>query len=224
MPFSSGTITATRYRASDPCPPDAAKKFTPEMNRQGWRPIQADKGEMQSFGWVDPRNPLSTRLDWDRQTLGAYLFLMVRIDRKSLPAALLKAHVREALRALAKEKKGRQIPRAERRALEEKVAADLLRQVSPSVAFYEAVWNTATGDVYFAAASRFANDVFNDLFVSTFSLDLLAACPMAVAGETAESLGMEAGGLAHLKPAFWGAAHHGIPGRKATGGKSRKEA
>ncbi len=203
MPFTSGTLSATAYRTGTPCPSDARERFKRSLHRHAFKPIDAEKGETQSIGWADPRNILSPSLSWDHLTVGPYLFLGLRVDRKTIPSMLLKARVREALRELAKEKKVQRISRTEKKAVEERIAGELLRQASPSVAVCEAVWNTASGEVFFAASSRGVNEAFVELFAQTFDIELLPNHPLARATEIASAVGHPEG-LSELRPSFWG--------------------
>jgi len=203
MPFTSGTITAAAYRTERPCPPDARERFGRTLARHAFKPINPDKGEILSIGWVDPHNILSGSVKWDQISSGPYVFLGLRTDKKSVPGSLLRAHVREALRQVAREKKTHRLSRTERDAIRERITADLIRQTSPSTSIHEAVWNTATGEVLFSTSARAANDAFMELFQTTFDLLLLGNHPIARAQETAASLGRPEG-LRRLPPSFWG--------------------
>lgn len=203
MPFTSGTISASCYRTEQPCPSDARERFNRTLQRWAFKPINAEKGESQSAGWVDPRNILATPLNWDHLTVGPYVFLGLRIDKKSVPSALLKAKVRQALRDIAKEKKIQRISRTEKKAIEERISGELLKQASPSVAIYEAVWNTATGEVFFGATSKGLNEGFMEIFGHTFEMELIPNHPLARATELATSVGHPEG-VGALRPSFWG--------------------
>lgn len=211
MPVFSGTLTASWYRVGRPCPPDARERFDRPLARHAFKPINADKGEKQSAGWVDPRDILATSIHWDQLSVGPYLFLGLRVDRKSISPVLLKAHLRRELRKLAKEKKGVRLGKTEKKLLAEKIQADLLRQASPSVVVHEAVWNTATGDVFFATASQKTNEEFSELFAATFDTELFPHFPLARIKELADEAGLTEG-LVELQPAYWGsgprAIHH----------------
>jgi DNA recombination-dependent growth factor C len=207
MGIFSGAVSATWYRTDGTCPSDARERFQRALKRYGFRPINAEKGESQSVGWVDPRDILSTDLNWDRLSVGPYVFLGMRVDRKAVPGVLFKAHMRKALKELAKEKKTSRISRTEKRAVEERVAAALLRESSPSVSVQEAVWNTATGEVWFGATAKSANEGFQEMFALTFEMELLPANPLIRAVELARIAGHPEG-LASLRPSFWGTGPH----------------
>lgn len=203
MPFTSGTISASCYRTDQACPSDARERFNRSLRRYAFHPINPEKGESQSAGWVDPRNILTTPLNWDHLTVGPYVFLGLRVDKKSVPSALLKAGVRQALRELAKEKKTQRISRTEKKAIEERIGGELLREASPSVAIYEAVWNTATGEVFFGATSKSLNEAFMEIFALTFELELIPNHPLARANDLAAA-GGHPEGVSALRPSFWG--------------------
>ena len=203
MPFTSGTISATWYRVDRDFPKDAREQFDITLKRYAFTPIDSSKGEVESMGWVDSRDILNPKLLWDLVTLGKYAFLGLRFDRKTVSATLLKAHIREELRRVAREKKARQISRTERKIIMEQVKATLLRKASPSVAVYEASWNTETGDVLFGSSSKSANERFCEQFAMTFDIELFPHHPLARVDDIAEEegLGMQ---LDKVQPSFWG--------------------
>lgn len=205
MPFFHGSISASWYRAGRPAPPDARERYARNIARYSFKPINADKGEKDAFGWVDPRNILADSLNWDQLAIGPYLFLGFRVDRKSVPPALLKAHIRETIRQTMREKKKASLSRSEKKIIQDKVTADLLRISSPSVAIHEAVWNTATSDVFFGSSSRSLNESFMELFLSTFDIELFPYHPLARVQDTAAGLGT-GGSVDALRPSFWGLA------------------
>lgn len=203
MPILNGTISACCYRTDTTCPPDARERYNRALQRHAFRPIDAEKGETQSAGWVDPRNILASPLTWDRLSVGPYVFLGLRVDKKSVPGPLLKARLRQALREVAKEKKTTRISRTEKKAIEEQVTADLLRQASPSVAIYEASWNTATGELLIAATSKGVNEGFMEVFAHTFEMELEPAHPLARSTELAARAGHPEG-LGDIRESHWG--------------------
>ena len=66
-----------------------------------------------SIGWVNVFNPIDTNLTIEKVMQGKYIILGIRKDRKSLPAALLKAQLNEALRAQLRERRGKKLSREE---------------------------------------------------------------------------------------------------------------
>ncbi len=103
---------------------------------------------------------------------GKYIILGRRKDRKSLPAALLKAKLNEALRAQLRERRGKELSREEVASLKETVKEQMLAAVSPTTNLYEAVWNFETQDVYFSAQAGKIAVEFAELFEETFGLSL----------------------------------------------------
>ena len=125
-----------------------------------------------SIGWVNVFNPIDTNLTIEKVMQGKYIILGIRKDRKSLPAALLKAQLNEALRAQLRERRGKKLSREEVASLKETVKEQMLAAVRPTTNLYEAVWNFETQDVYFSAQAGKIAVEFAELFEETFGLSL----------------------------------------------------
>lgn len=180
MPFRSGSMSVRRYAVQDEVPAAFARTATMALRRYVWRPIDADRGERESFGWVNPRRPLEAELLWEDCLDGNLAFLAVRRDRKSFNKTLFRAR-REELFAKTKREKGMErLTRQHRIALEEQLTVQMLREVTPAVAFTELVWDLNTGDVLMGATGKSLCERIADLFHSTFDLRLGARFPALV--------------------------------------------
>lgn len=177
MPFRSGALTARRYRVTDELPATFARTATMAMRRHAWRPVNDERGERESFGWVNPRKLLQPDIIWEEVVDGNLAFLAVRRDRKAFNKTLYKARREVVFEEAMAERKLQRLTRQQRLALEEQLAIDMLREVSPAIAFTEVVWDLNTGDFYMGATSRTLCERISDLFTSTFDLRLAPQFP-----------------------------------------------
>ncbi|MFH1033702.1 MAG: recombination-associated protein RdgC [Pseudomonadota bacterium] len=180
MGISRGGVTLTRYETI----------FTKTSNFWDFvdRRIRAnlflpiDEGtEEQGVGWCSIHDYLDTTFAYASYALDPYVVLGLRVDRRRVPASLIKRqHRQEVAKALAL-CEGRGLSRADREDLKEKVRLDLLRRTVPQTEVLEVVWNTANGELWVATASRGKLDIFEDLFRRTFDIPPIPRIPWLLA-------------------------------------------
>lgn len=136
--------------------------------------IQGQYREL-GYGWVLPDNP---ELE-DREPDSAWdisdclyeegILLRLRIERRSVPAALLQELVRQRLAAAKKWQNDSEEPeRVMRKQILDEVKEDLLRQSLPAIQFVEAFWKDQDDCIYLFSQSKMAREAFEDLFHKSF--------------------------------------------------------
>jgi DNA recombination-dependent growth factor C len=203
MGLINGSITYKLYRIDDKLPKDLKDTMVTNLAKFAFREINPKTNPEMSIGWVNVFNPIDTHLTIEKVMQGKYIILGIRKDRKSLPAALLKAQLNEALRAQIRERRGKKLSREEVASLKETVKEQMLAAVSPTTNLYEAVWNFETQDVYFSAQAGKIAAEFAELFEETFGLALSEVTLPARAEAYVESKGLGIT-LEEISPAHFG--------------------
>ncbi|MCX7019875.1 MAG: recombination-associated protein RdgC [bacterium] len=203
MGLINGSVTYTKFRVEEKLPKDFTDSLNTQLARHAFRDIDPKKNPEYSIGWVNAFNPLDTHLKIEKTLFGKYLVLGMRIDRKRLPPALLKARLTNAMRALAREKRVRKLSREDITGLKETLRAEMLASAGALTALFDAAWNYEAGEVYFSSASRKASEDFAELFGQTFELTLTAQNLVARAERIIDDIGSDAE-LATMQPAHFG--------------------
>lgn len=177
MPFRSGTLSVRRYVVQSELPATFARTATMAVRRYEFHPINADRGERESFGWVNPRAPLGAQFAWEDLVDGNLAFLAVRRDRKSFNKVIFKARLAELSEQTRRAKGIERLTRQHRLALEEQLTVQMLKEVTPATAFTELVWDLNTGDVFIGATSKSLCERITELFASTFDLRVAPQFP-----------------------------------------------
>ena len=115
---------------------------------------------------------------------GDFLTFSLRLDTRRIPPAVLRKHVRLALRdeeERIKELGKKFIGRERKKELQEQVKLRLMGRFLPIPAEFQGVWNTQTGRVYFASTQTKMIETFLDLFTRTFELRLEQLLPYSLA-------------------------------------------
>lgn len=138
-------------------------------------------------GWVAPEGLLASR-EWQRAkddaggeaddadwsmamaAVNDGILLRMRIDRRKVPAALVKAIYKQKLKREEAGKSGRskRLPRAERDALKQHVRETLTSRALPSCTFVDAFWRESAGELWVFTTSENALKAFEELFARTF--------------------------------------------------------
>ncbi len=190
MPFTTGSLTCVIYRVVEELPDDFHQKAKLAVQRYAFRPINAERGEDRSGGWVNPLNVLESKVDLTAQLFSDYLYLGLRVDKKSPNTALLKARVAATMVERLKDGKRKRLSNEERKAIQAEQRNLLLRDTSPNTTVHEMLWNVEGGWLFFSAHSPAANNEFLDIFADTFGLELLAMLPYTYGETFSESEGL----------------------------------
>lgn len=190
MGLINGSVTYRRFRVTDTVTKDFREQLTGGMKRYAFRDINPKTNPEMSIGWVNSMDPIDTELTVEKVIFGRHVILGIRRDRKSIPAALLKARVSEAVRATLRERRAKKLSREETVALRETVREAMLAAVSPTTTLFEAVWNYETGDVFLSTQAQKAATEFAELFEATTGLGLSETTLVSRAEAFIESTGM----------------------------------
>jgi len=106
MSLKTGTLTFTRLRVAAPLPVDFSTAFDDRVKAFAFRDFFPEN-EDKSQGWTALQDILDNDFKYGSHNLGDYRVFSLRIDRKKVPAALLRLRVLEAERRLREERGGK---------------------------------------------------------------------------------------------------------------------
>jgi recombination associated protein RdgC len=191
MSFLQGSISVRRYQVGDEIPATLAQTATLAIRRYAWRPIDDQRGEKESFGWMNPRNVLQDGFTYDDLVDGPYMVLGVRRDRKNYSKVLFKARRDLMFVDVKKERNLDKLSRQQRMALEEQLNIEMLKETSPQSTFSEMVWDTNSNLVFMGATSNTLCERIQELFEATFDLKVRPIFPSIVGAEYIASNDLE---------------------------------
>jgi DNA recombination-dependent growth factor C len=190
MPFASGTVGCVVYRVTESLPEDFHERAQRGLSRYRFRPIDDAKGEDRSSGWANPLSLLAPELRVEQMLLGDYLYLGVRIDRKSPNRAVLNARVQDLMAARLRDASRKRLSADERNAIKSEARRKLLAETSASTMAHEVLWNIDAGWLFFSSQSPTANNELLDLFASSFELDIVPMLPYTYSETWADEKGL----------------------------------
>lgn len=190
MPLTAGSVSGRAFRVIDQLPPNFKEMFERNLARHAFRPIDPEKGQLSSLGWVNIRQMLDARLTLDKVLFGSSLLLALRLDKLAINQKLFRATFAQELARLMREKNRGQLSREERAVLEDKVRMDLIKRTQPSTAVYDVAWLLEHGLVFFGATGEKLGMQFQDLFAETFQVSLESMYPALRAKTWADKQGL----------------------------------
>jgi len=173
MGILKGALSARRYRVVGEPPSGARALWADTLTSHGYRePASAVRRE-ETVGWVHAENLLNSDFtDMDRWLVEPYAHFALRMDKKVVPPALLKAHVTVAAERWCEEEGHSPCPRSVRTELRDQLEDDLLRRTLARPRTSEVVWNLSENWLLFQSFSERVNTIFARLFFQTFGLEV----------------------------------------------------
>jgi recombination associated protein RdgC len=176
------TWTFSRFRVLENLPEQLNALVDGGLKRNAFSDF-TDKFSEISLGWTDIENILDTDFTYARYKCGNYLIFSLRMDRRSLSAALLKLKVMEKEKEYLAESSKKRLYRQEREDIKERVRLELLERALPVPSFHEVCWSLSRNTVIFGSHSGKVMEAFQRLFKESFQLTLLPYLPWAPENE-----------------------------------------
>jgi len=176
MSLKTGLISCTRFTPAAPLPGNFAVVFHDCLQSAAFRDFFPENEE-KFRGWTGLQEILDTEFASAHHSLGDYRVFSLRVDRKTVPGALLRLRLLEAERRLLAERGAKKLFKEEREALREGIRRELLKQAPPVPALFDVCWSLSRGTVYFLSLSEKILQDFQDLFHTSFALGIALRVP-----------------------------------------------
>lgn len=180
MGLFSSAVSITRYRVEGKIENPVTDAVAKGLKRNTIANIDEDASE-KSVGWTSFDNPFSPNFEGSSFSFGNLFVFALRIDRKSIPAKLLKKFITLETSKLLDKTRRRFLSKDEKKALKEKITADLALRVPSTPNVYDVIWNYEKADVCFFSNLRSSNEELESLFKKTFNLTLIRIFPYTAA-------------------------------------------
>ncbi|MEA2015043.1 MAG: recombination-associated protein RdgC [Thermodesulfobacteriota bacterium] len=176
MGLSKGTLTFTRYRVAGRLPDQFPDFIDRQIKLFAFREMSS-AGEEESLGWTSLDNILDNDFEYANYSIANYIVSSLRIDRRTVPPALLKLRVLKAEKEFLEEKGLKKLYKGQREDIRETVKSGLLNRAHPVPSFYEICWSVSGEWLIFGSLSEKVNDEFKELFKRSFDLPLTHFLP-----------------------------------------------
>ena len=138
-----------------------------KLNRGIFKEINKERGEKESFGFADSRDIFSLEIDFNHTFYDNYVYFNFRRDILKLQKSVINHYMKEIEKTFK-----RKVTKRELKEIKARAEAKYIKEVFPTVASYEVVWNLETGILYFFTQSRALNEKFTEWFERNLELEL----------------------------------------------------
>jgi len=199
MGILSSAVSITHYLVEGKFEGTVTEIVAKGLKKNAIPEIDEDAVE-KAAGWTSFETPFQPKFEGSSFVFGNLFIFSLRIDRKSIPAKLLKKHLTlETSKRLAKTSR-RFLAKDEKQALKDKVTADLAVRVPSTPSVYDLLWDYENSSVCFFSNLRSANEELETLFKRSFNLSLIRIFPYTAADLQAELTDQERDVLLGLSP------------------------
>lgn len=179
MAFFTGSPSFRRFRLAKTPPHLESPEYLGKIRNHAFQELTS--AQERSIGWVSIHNFLDSVLSLEKVFKDRFLVLGLRIDQRSIPALLYKAHVDIEEKAALNLKGVGKLSQEEQKEIRERVKNKCLQHLNPSRKMYELVWDYKKKEVYFSGSSSTLLTEMSQLFSSTFGEELLSLDPIGLA-------------------------------------------
>ena len=180
MSILSASVSITRYKVEGKLKPPILETVANGLKKNAIAEIDEDISE-KAVGWTSFHKPYQPDFYGSAFVYGNYLVFSLRIDKKSIPAKVLKKHFMiESARWLAKT--GRDyLSRDEKKALKDQIISKLSLRIPATPNIYDIIWNYEESSLWFFSNLKAANEELETLFARSFDLTLIRLFPYTTA-------------------------------------------
>jgi len=199
MGILSSTVSITRYRVDGKIEAPVLESITTGLAKNAIAEID-DEASEKSVGWTSLENPFRPDFSGSSFVIGAYLVFSLRIDKKTIPAKIVKKHHQIALARRMTDTGRDHLTKSEKQEIKEGVIQGLSMRIPATPNVFDVLWNIEGRSLWFYSTQKAANEELETLFAKSFKCNLIRLFPYTVAELAAGLSDAERDALATLTP------------------------
>ena len=176
MGLLSSSVSITRYRVEGRLKAPILETVAGCLKENVIPQIDGDVSD-KTVGWTSFETPFAPNFEGSSFVIGTYFVFSLRIDRRTIPAKVLKKHCAiETAKRLAKS--GRQfVSREEKNMIKDHVRNVLTLRIPATPHLYDLIWSHEDAFLWFFSTQKSANEELETLFLKSFNLSLIRHFP-----------------------------------------------
>jgi recombination associated protein RdgC len=180
MGILSGSVSITRYKVLGQVSAPVIENIAKGLSDNTIAEIDNQISE-KAVGWTSFEKPFQPNFEGSSFVYGSYFIFALRIDKKNIPAKVLKKqYTIEAAKWMAEN--GRDyLSKTEKKMIKDHVINGLSLRVPATPNVYDLVWNHEDSNIWFFSNLKAANEELETLFVQSFGLSLIRLFPYTAA-------------------------------------------
>jgi len=201
MGLLSPSVSITQYRVEGQLPSPINDHVTEALKKNTISDIDNDASE-QTIGWTAFDDPFQPDFEGSRFVIDTAWVFSLRIDKKSIPAKVLKKHYNMEMAKRLAESGRDYLSKSEKQQIKDHVLTVLSTRIPATPNVYDILWKYEAGRLWFFTNLKAANEALETLFTRSFKLRLVRLFPYT-AGLDAGLSGPEKDALDQLKPTLF---------------------
>jgi DNA recombination-dependent growth factor C len=199
MGIFSSSVSVTRYKVEGKLESPVLETVANGLKKNAIAEIDDNISE-KAVGWTSFHKPYRPDFYGSSFVYGNHLVFSLRIDKKSIPAKVLKKHFMiESDRLLAKT--GREyLSRSEKKLLKDQITDRLSLRIPATPNLYDLIWSYEESSLWFFSNLKAANEDLEALFRHSFDLTLIRLFPYTTADLVVDLTDYERDILSNLSP------------------------
>ncbi|MCK5312521.1 MAG: recombination-associated protein RdgC, partial [Desulfobacteraceae bacterium] len=163
MAFLSSSSSISRYHIEGKFDDSIMENLQNGLEKNSIPEIESEYNEI-AAGWAPFENPYKPDFNKFGFTFGTYFLFSLRIDKKSIPAKLIKKDISIEIDKRL-EKSGRSfISKNEKSEIKDFVIDTLMRRIPSVPNIYEVLWNYEEKSLFLFTTQKAANELFETIF------------------------------------------------------------
>ncbi|WP_373500421.1 recombination-associated protein RdgC [Desulfococcus sp.] len=200
MGILSSTVSITRYRVEGKIEEPVLETIATGLAKNAITEID-DEASEKSVGWTSLESPFRPDFSGSSFVIGPYLVFSLRIDKKSIPAKIVKKHYQIEMAKRLTETGREHLAKSEKQEIKERVVELLSMRIPATPSVCDVLWNVEEAYLWFYSTQKAANEELETLFAKSFKSNLIRLFPYTIAHLAAGLSDAEQDALAVLSPA-----------------------
>ena len=172
-------MTVSRFRVNADLPDDFRERIREGLQNHAFREPVTRVGQEEVQGWVEVHNLLDMSFeDLNRWLYPPWALFALRVDKKRIPANLLKATHEKRCQEWCEEKGTDQCPASVRTRLKDALKDEWFARTLPAVSVTEVGWNLTEGVVLVGSHSAQVCEKVRKRFHHSFGYNLIPFSPL----------------------------------------------
>lgn len=180
MGLMTSTASVTRYMVNGKLGENPIEQVELALKRYKISEIDNEPLDI-SIGWTSTIDPYNPDFEGSSFLVASYYVFSLRIDKKSVPANVLKKHVIIEEKKRLKESGRDFLSKNEKKELSENVKLTLMSRIPSVPNVYDIIWDSENSLLWFYTTQKAANEELETLFLKSFNINLIKLFPFTIA-------------------------------------------
>jgi hypothetical protein len=199
MGLLSRTASITRYRVEGKLKKPILETVARCLKEHAISEIEGDVSD-KIVGWTSFDRPFDPIFHGSSFVIGTHFVFSLRIDKRTIPAKLLKKHCAIETAKRLDESGRPYLSREEKNMIKDHVRNVLTLRIPSTPHVHDLIWSYEDASLWFFTTQKAANEELETLFLKSFGLSLIRLFPYTIADLTMDLSGEHRDILLKLDP------------------------